>query len=207
MLDPSALPGPFLGSRAADRLRQRQHEDQSCGPRAARFHVSCREERSRPAASGDDPHRLHARLSRTGLRRRQVWPTVAAADRRNDHSDLRRPHDRSSRLSHSFAFRAVRAVQAGLGDLGRHQGGIRRPLYRRNRPLRAERAGLHRASTSAQSRSTSNGFTASRGAISFREPCPCISSSICGPSPATAITARRSTVFTSAAARPIPVAE
>ncbi len=41
MLDPSASAGAVFGGRAADRLRQRQHEDQSCRPRAARISRAC----------------------------------------------------------------------------------------------------------------------------------------------------------------------
>ena len=42
------------------------------------------------------------------------------------------------------------AVQAGLGDVGRNQGRIRRPLHRRNRPARAQRSRLDRPSPSAE---------------------------------------------------------
>ena len=118
----------------------------------------------------------------------------------------RRPDDRPAGQTHPVDLRAVRPVQTGRRELGRHQRVVCRSLHRDARPVRPQRARRDRASPGSQPARPGTHLRHSPAATSCRGPCRRTSSTASAPSPAGPTTARPFRDCTCAAPPAIPAA-
>ncbi len=135
---PASAAAGVPGRRGPDQLRQRLAEDQR-GPRRAAELPRLPRHRARPAAPRHHPHLSRPRLHRTGLRRRQVRPAVRAP-RPRVHDPVGGRSDRgAARASTSCRSScSTRPTRLREGDVGRARRGLRRPLLRPARRVRAQ---------------------------------------------------------------------
>ena len=149
-LTPDELPENFREAVGADRLRVGLGEDQPGAGRAAAVHLPA-------GATGVGPHH-HGTM--------HIGPSLEYLERAYDDAKYGRPSERPmlemtmatsvdrtiapAGQAHAEHVRAVRPVQTGRGQLGRHQGSVRRPLHRDAGRVCTERARRDRASAGAQ---------------------------------------------------------
>ncbi len=136
LLDPRMLPDEFprRRSRASTTRRRRRRSTWPWPSRRASPRLPD-DRRVGPHHHGTMHIGADARLPRTGLRRRQVRPAERRADAGNHDAHQRRSTRSPRRASTSCRSScSTRRTKLADGQLGRHQGDVRRSLHRDARP-------------------------------------------------------------------------